>query len=966
MSTKYVYFFGAGKADGRADMKDLLGGKGANLAEMTNIGLPVPAGFTITTDVCTYYYAHDRQYPPELRSQVEAALRKTEEAMGAKFGDPRNPLLVSCRSGARVSMPGMMDTVLNIGLNEATLRGLIDKTGNERFAWDSYRRFVQMYGDVVLGLKPTSKTEIDPFEKILDEVKHARGVKLDTELTTADLKDLVGRFRRAVKERTGKDFPDDPMEQMWQAVGAVFGSWMNDRAIVYRRQYGIPHEWGTAANICSMVFGNMGDDSATGVAFTRDPATGEKVFYGEYLINAQGEDVVAGIRTPKKIAELQKDMPDVYRQLEDIRQKLERHYRDVQDIEFTVQKGKLWMLQTRNGKRTGFAAVRFAVDMVQEGLITWEEAMSASRVPPNDLDQLLQPIFDADAKRKAIAEGRLLAKGINAGPGAATGRIKFFADDAEAHVAKYGKPDAHGNRDPNGRVILVRRETSPEDIRGMKAADGILTAFGGASSHAALVSRQMGKVCVVGCSALQIDYEKGTVSVGKTVLHEDDFISIDGFTGEVSTGQVATKPSEVVQVLVDKTLKPEQSRVYQQYAQLMEQADRFRRLRVRTNADKPDQASEAIAFGAEGIGLCRTEHMFFDHIAEFRRMILSGDDRAKNEARKRLGLVSVFVTGDYKVTGEVERGKGEKSVEPLITDREKALLEMLRFQREDFEGIFRAMKGRPVTVRTLDPPLHEFLPDPSKEKSAQDYRKKVAEVARQLGVSPEAVEQHIEDLHEANPMLGFRGCRLGIVYPEITAMQCRALLEAACNVQKAGVEVHPEIMVPLVGFPSELRSQAQMVHEIAKHVFAEKGVTVEYLVGTMIELPRACVAADRIVRPGGARFFSFGTNDLTQTGLGMSRDDYGPFITRYLEGDLVPRDPFQTIDFEGVGRLMELGVERGRKEDPKLKIGICGEHGGDPDSVKFCHRIGLDYVSCSPRRVPIARLAAAQAALEKK
>jgi pyruvate,orthophosphate dikinase len=973
MSTKYVYFFGGGHADGRADMKELLGGKGANLAEMTNIGLPVPAGFTLTTEVCTYYYAHDRKYPPELKDQVNAALKKTEEVMGARFGDPKNPLLVSCRSGARVSMPGMMDTVLNIGLNEATLRGLIDKTGNERFAWDSYRRFVQMYGDVVLGLKPTSKTEIDPFEKILDDVKHARGVKQDTELTTADLKDLVQRFKRAVKERTGKDFPEDPQEQMWQAIGAVFGSWMNDRAIVYRRQYGFPHEWGTAANICSMVFGNMGDDCATGVAFTRDPATGEKVFYGEYLINAQGEDVVAGIRTPKKIAEMRKDMPDVYRQLEDIRQKLERHYRDVQDIEFTVQKGKLWMLQTRNGKRTGFAAVRFAVDMVEEGLISWEEAVSVSRIPPNDLDQLLQPIFDPAAKRKAIDEGRLLAKGINAGPGAATGRIKFFADDAEEYVAKHGKADAHGNRDVSGRVILVRRETSPEDIRGMKAADGILTAFGGASSHAALVSRQMGKVCIVGCGALQIDYEARTVSVGKTVLHEDDFISIDGFTGEVITGQVATRPSEVVQVLIDKTLKPEQSRVYQQYAKLMEQADRFRRQRVRTNADKPDQASEAMAFGAEGIGLCRTEHMFFDHIAEFRRMILSGDDRAKNEARKKLGLVSVFVSGDYDVRGEVERevekgGKKErqKTVEPLITDREKALQEMLRFQREDFEGLFKAMKGNPVTVRTLDPPLHEFLPDPSKEKSHDEYRKKVTEVARQLGLTREALEQHIEELHEANPMLGFRGCRLGIVYPEITAMQCRALLEAACNVKKAGQEVRPEIMVPLVGFPSELRSQGQMVHEIAKRVFAEKGVTVEYLVGTMIELPRACVAADRIVSQGGAQFFSFGTNDLTQTGLGMSRDDYGAFITRYLESDLIPRDPFQTIDFEGVGGLMRLGVQRGRAADPGLKIGICGEHGGDPDSVKFCDQIGLNYVSCSPRRVPIARLAAAQAALEAK
>src|SRR5712692_5537105 len=629
---KYVYFFGAGKAEGRADMKELLGGKGANLAEMTNIGLPVPAGFTITTEVCTYYYAHDHNYPPELKAEVDQALRKTEEVMGAKFGDPKNPLLVSCRSGARVSMPGMMDTVLNIGLNEATLRGLIDKTGNERFAWDSYRRFVQMYGDVVLGLKPQSKHEIDPFEHIMDELKQAKGVKLDTELTTDDLKELVRRFKKAVKERTGKVFPEDAYDQMWQAIGAVFGSWMNDRAIVYRRQYGFPHEWGTAANICSMVFGNMGDDSGTGVAFTRDPATGEKVFYGEYLINAQGEDVVAGIRTPKKIAELAKDMPSVYKQLDEIRGILEKHYRDVQDIEFTVQKGKLWMLQTRNGKRTGFAAVRFAVDMVEEGLIKKEEALSGGRIPPDDLNQLLQPIFDPDAKRKS----KVIAKGINAGPGAATGVIKFFADDAEAHVAKYGKPDAHGKRDPKGRVVLVRRETSPEDIRGMQAADGILTAFGGASSHAALVSRQMGKVCVVGCGALQIDYDKRTVTVGSTVLKEGDFINVDGFTGAGMAGQVATKPSEVIQVLIDKTLKPEQSRVYQQYAKLMTWADEARKLKVRTNADKPDQASQAIAFGAEGIGLCRTEHMFFDHIEPMREMILAGSAAERKQALAKL------------------------------------------------------------------------------------------------------------------------------------------------------------------------------------------------------------------------------------------------------------------------------------------------------------------------------------------
>jgi pyruvate,orthophosphate dikinase len=897
---QYVYFFGGKSADGNGKMKDLLGGKGANLAEMCLIGLPVPAGFTITTEVCNYYYANNKTYPPELKKQVEDAMRKTEEVMGAKFGDTKKPLLVSCRSGARVSMPGMMDTVLNIGLNEKTLQGLIESMGNERFAWDSYRRFVQMYGDVVLDLKPQSKTEIDPFEQIMEELKHERKLKLDTELTVKDLQELVKRFKMAVLAKKGKQFPDDPMEQMWGAVASVFGSWNNDRAIVYRRQYGYPHEWGTAANICSMVFGNMGDDSGTGVAFTRDPATGEKVFYGEYLINAQGEDVVAGIRTPKKIAELAKDMPVVYKQLDEIRGTLEKHYRDVQDIEFTIQKGKLWMLQTRNGKRTGFAGVRFAVDMVEEGLITKEEALSAGRIPPDDLNQLLQPIFDPTAKRQA----QVIAKGINAGPGAATGKIKFFAEDAEAYVHKHGKG-----------VILVRRETSPEDLRGMQAADGILTAFGGASSHAALVSRQMGKVCVVGCQDLQIDYNKRTVTTKSGVtLKEDDYISVDGFTGEVMKGQVATKPSEVVQVLISKTMKPTESRVYHQFAMLMSWADAVRKLKIRTNADLPDQAEQAIAFGAEGIGLCRTEHMFFDHIMDMRQMILAETPE----------------------------------------ERKKALAELLQFQRADFEGIFRAMKGHPVTIRTLDPPLHEFLPHDDKGQAA---------VAKELGVSKEKVAERVKALHEFNPMLGFRGCRLGIVYPEITEMQARAIFEAACNVKKSGIDVHPEIMIPLVGFLPELKIQARIVHATAELVFVEKGLKVDYQVGTMIELPRACVVADQIAKE--AEFFSFGTNDLTQTSLGMSRDDYGSFIRHYLESDIVPKDPFQTIDFDGIGGLMQLAVERGRKTRPDLKIGICGEHGGDPDSVKFCHKIGLNYVSCSPFRVPIARLAAAQAALGK-
>src|SRR5262245_45175103 len=898
---KYVYFFGGKTADGNGKMKELLGGKGANLAEMCLIGLPVPAGFTITTEVCNYYYANNKQYPKELKAEVEGALRKTEEVMGAKFGDSKKPLLVSCRSGARVSMPGMMDTVLNIGLNESTLKGLIDSTGNERFAWDSYRRFVQMYGDVVLDLKPQSKTEIDPFEHIMEQLKHERNVKLDTELTVKDLQELVKRFKAAVKAKKGKDFPEDPMEQMYGAIASVFGSWNNDRAIVYRRQYGYPHDWGTAANICSMVFGNMGDDSGTGVAFTRDPATGDNVFYGEYLINAQGEDVVAGIRTPKKIAELQKDMPPVYKQLDEVRKVLEKHYRDVQDIEFTIQKGKLWMLQTRNGKRTGFAAVRFAVDMVEEGLITKEEALSAGRIPPDDLNQLLQPIFDPAAKRTA----KVIARGINAGPGAASGKIKFFADDAETYVAHHGKG-----------VILVRRETSPEDLRGMQAADGILTAFGGASSHAALVSRQMGKVCVVGCQDLQIDYNARTVTTkGGITLKEDDDISVDGFTGEVMQGKVATKPSEVVQVLISKTMKPEQSKVYQQFAKLMEWADEARgSFKIRTNADKPDQAAQAIAFGAEGIGLCRTEHMFFDHIKEMREMILAS---SRNE-------------------------------------RSAALNKLLPFQRADFEGIFRAMKGYPVTIRTLDPPLHEFLPHDAK---GQD------EMAEDLGVSRHVIAERVKSLHEFNPMLGFRGCRLGVVFPEITAMQVRAILEAACNVHLSGMAVEPEIMIPLVGFVTELKQQLKVLSDVAEQVFREKQTRVKYLVGTMIELPRACIAADEIAKE--AQFFSFGTNDLTQTGLGMSRDDYGSFIRHYMENDLLPRDPFQTIDFDGIGKLMKIGVERGRTARNDLKIGICGEHGGEPDSVKFCYRIGLNYVSCSPFRVPIARLAAAQAALGK-
>ena len=900
MAQKYVYFFGGSAAEGNGKQKDLLGGKGANLAEMSLIGLPVPAGFTVTTEVCNYYYANGKTLPKELEAQIAEALAKTEKVMGAKFGDPKNPLLLSCRSGARVSMPGMMDTVLNIGLNEATLAGLIAATGNERFAWDCYRRFVQMYGDVVLDMKPQSKFDVDPFEEILEKLKHEKHKKEDNDLDVAELKELVKRFKKAVKDRTGKDFPEDPMEQVRGAMMAVFNSWNNDRAIVYRRQYGYPHDWGTAVNIQSMVFGNMGNDCGTGVAFTRDPATGENVFYGEYLINAQGEDVVAGIRTPKKIAEMEKDLPPSFKQLMEVRQTLENHYKNVQDIEFTIQKGKLWMLQTRNGKRTGFAAVKFAVDFHDEGKITKETAISGEWVPPDDLNQLLQPIFDPAAKKKV----KVIAKGINAGPGAASGKIMFFADDAEAYVNKNGKG-----------VILVRRETSPEDLRGMQAADGILTAFGGASSHAALVSRQMGKVCIVGCNALQIDYEKRTMTVGDKVFKEGDFISVDGFTGEVMEGQVATKASEVVQVLVNKTMKPEESQTYQLFDKMMKWADAVRTLKIRTNADQPDQAEQAVAFGAEGIGLCRTEHMFFNHIKEMREMILAETPET----------------------------------------RKAALAKLLPFQRADFAGLFKAMKGMPVTIRTLDPPLHEFLPHDEKGQ---------AEMAKELGVPVEKIKERVKGLHEFNPMLGFRGCRLGIVYPEITEMQARAIFEAACDVQKSGTPVEPEVMIPLVAFLPEFKAQAKIVRETAEKVFAEKGVKVKYLVGTMIELPRACIAAGDIAKE--AEFFSFGTNDLTQTGLGMSRDDYGSFIRHYAEADIVPKDPFQVIDFDGIGGLMQIGVERGRGSRKDLKIGICGEHGGEPDSVKFCHKIGLNYVSCSPFRVPIARLAAAQAALAKK
>ncbi len=898
---KYVYSFGGGRAEGKAEMKNLLGGKGANLAEMVKIGLPVPAGFTISTEVCTYYYDHKKTLPKSLDKEVRAAIKKVEKAMGAKFGDVKNPLLMSVRSGARASMPGMMDTILNLGINDAVAEGLVKKTGNPRFVYDSYRRFVQMYGDVVLGLKPVHKDEIDPFEVIIEEKKKEKGVHLDTDLSADDMKDLIVKFKKAVKEKTGHDFPQDPMKQLWGAAGAVFNSWNNDRAIAYRKMYDIPVAWGTAINIQSMVFGNMGEDSGTGVAFTRDAATGENVFYGEYLMNAQGEDVVAGTRTPLPISDLARQNPKIYKELDKIRLKLEKHYRDMNDIEFTIQQGKLYMLQCRTGKRTAFAAIKIAVDMVTEKLITDKEALE--RIDPEQLNQLLRPIFDLKEKDAAVKNGRLLAKGLNAGPGAATGRVVFNAPDAEEWKSRGEK------------IILVRIETSPEDIKGMDASEGILTARGGMTSHAALVARQMGKVCVAGCSELNIDYTLHTMVVKGKTIKEGDWISLDGTTGEVFEGKIPTKPSEVLQVLVDKTLDPKKAPIYQTYAKVMVWADKYRKLNIRTNADQPDQAINAVAFGAEGIGLCRTEHMFFGEgkIGPMREMIL-----AEN-----------------------------------VEDRKKALAKLLPLQREDFAGIFEAMNGRPVTIRTIDPPLHEFVPHEEKEQR---------ELAQAMGVSYEKVKRRVASLHEFNPMLGFRGCRLGIIYPEITEMQSRAIFEAAAQTQAKGIKVLPEVMIPLVGNVKELADQEKIVRRVAAEVMAEKKVKFPYLVGTMIEVPRGAVTADAIAKV--AEFFSFGTNDLTQTTMGMSRDDSSSFLVPYVAREIYGKDPFEVLDRDGVGELMKIAIEKGRKTRPTLKVGICGEHGGDPSSVEFCHQIGNNYVSCSPFRVPIAKLAAARAALK--
>jgi pyruvate,orthophosphate dikinase len=899
-TSKYVYLFGNKKADGNGSMKPLLGGKGANLAEMSRIGLPVPPGFTITTEVCTYYYDNKKTYPKVLDAQAKEGIAFIEKIMGTKFGDQSAmPLLVSVRSGARDSMPGMMDTILNLGLNDATVLALVKATKNERFAWDCYRRFIQMYGDVVMGVQKGKDEDHEPFEVVIHQLKHDRHHAdiEDTKMTVKDLQELVKRFKALIKERTGSEFPQDPWKQLWGATGAVFGSWMNDRAIVYRRKYGIPAEWGTAVNVQAMVYGNTGDKSGSGVAFTRDPATGEKVFYGEFLINAQGEDVVAGVRTPDPVARLKAVLPQAFGELEQVRKTLESHFKDVQDFEFTIQDGKLFMLQTRNGKRTGLAAVRFAIEMEAEKLIDWKTAIK--RVPADQLDQVLAPVFE----RKAMKAAKCIAKGLPAGPGAACGKMYLNADRADAAAAKGEK------------VLLVRNETSPEDLRGMIASEGILTAKGGVSSHAALVARQMGKVCVCGAAALQIDYTARTMTVDGVTYKEGDFLSINGTAGDVYAGQLPTAASEIVQVLVEKTLAAKDSQTYQNFQKLMDWCAKATKLQVRTNADTPEQTANAVAFGAVGIGLCRTEHMFFEG--------------------NRIDAMREMILADTK------------------EDRKAALAKILPYQRDDFAGMFKELKGLPATIRFLDPPLHEFLPN---EDAAQQ------DLAAKMGVPVAKIKQRVKELHEFNPMLGFRGCRLGIVYPEISEMQSRAVFEAAALVQKAGIKVKPEVMIPLVGFKKELDLQVEVVHRVAKEVMAEKKVKLDYLVGTMIEVPRGALTADEIAQT--AEFFSFGTNDLTQTCLGMSRDDSGSFLGPYQEQEIIKKNPFATIDQAGVGQLIKIAAERGNKTRPGIKLGICGEHGGDPESVKFCHRAGLTYVSCSPFRVPVARLAAAQAALE--
>ena len=906
MSEKRIFTFGNGQAEGKADMRNLLGGKGANLAEMNLIGVPVPPGFTITTDTCNEYFEKGKEAVVALlKDDVQKSVHHIETLMNSKFGDAENPLLVSVRSGARASMPGMMDTILNLGLNDTVVAGLAKKTGNERFAYDSYRRFVQMYGDVVLGMKPVNKEDIDPFEAIIQKVKAIRGITLDNELTVDELKQLVTLFKEAIKSQTGKDFPNDPMEQLWGAICAVFDSWMNERAILYRKMEGIPAEWGTAVTVMAMVFGNMGDTSATGVGFSRDAATGENVFNGEYLVNAQGEDVVAGIRTPQQITKegsrrwakqqcieedvrvakypsMEEAMPEIYAQLNALQDKLEKHYHDMQDMEFTVQEGKLWFLQTRNGKRTGTAMVKIAMDLLAEGEI--DERTALERCEPNKLDELLHPVFD----KQALAQAKVLTRGLPASPGAACGQIVFFADDAkEWHEGGH-------------QVVMVRIETSPEDLAGMSAAEGILTARGGMTSHAAVVARGMGKCCVSGAGAINVDYKTRTVEIDGVVLKEGDYISINGSTGEVYFGQVKTKPAEVSG----------------DFAKLMDLCNKYTKLVVRTNADTPHDAEVARKFGAVGIGLCRTEHMFFeaDKIKAMREMILS----------------------------ETQEG------------RKKALAKLLPFQQKDFYGILKAMDGYPVNIRLLDPPLHEFVPHDLAGQQA---------MAEEMGVSVQKIQQRVNSLSEANPMLGHRGCRLGNTYPEITEMQTRAILGAAVQLKKEGFDPHPEIMVPLIGIVNEFDLQEKVIRETAKKLFEQEGVEIPFKVGTMIEIPRAALTADYIAKK--AEYFSFGTNDLTQMTFGYSRDDIASFLPVYLEKKILNVDPFQVLDQNGVGQLVKMAVEKGRSTRPDLKCGICGEHGGEPSSVKFCHRVGLNYVSCSPFRVPIARLAAAQAAVEE-
>src|SRR5436190_5168845 len=899
-ASRFVYFFGDGRADGDGRMKPLLGGKGANLAEMTRIGLPVPPGFTITTEVCTWYYAHKRTYPPSLQAEVEKGIANMERIMGTKFGDTEKmPLLVAVRSGARDSMPGMMDTILNLGLNDETVKAVVRATNNERFAWDCYRRFIQMYGDVVMGVQKREGEDHDPFESVIEHYKDAKYSQYDiddSKLAASDYQELVVRFKKLVKGRTGQTFPNDPWDQLRGAAGAVFGSWMNDRAIVYRRKYNIPEEWGTAVNVQAMVYGNTGANSGSGVAFTRNPANGVNEFYGEFLIDAQGEDVVAGVRTPQPVIELKKLMPKCYAELLKVRSILEKHFRDVQDVEFTIQDGKLFMLQTRNGKRTAAAALKFSMDMFKEKLIDWKTVIL--RNPADQLDQLLAPIFDANEIKKAKA----IATGLPAGPGAASGKIYLNADRAAAAAEKGEK------------VLLVRNETSPEDLRGMIAAERILTARGGVSSHAALVARQMGKVCICGASALQIDYGKKTVSVQDQTFKEGDFLSIDGTAGTVYAGQLATAPSEIITGMLHGDKAAQKTEKFKSFDQLMKWCSQATRLAVRCNADNPEQTENALAFGAAGSGLTRTEHMFFegDRIDAMREMILADN----------------------------------------VDDRKKALAKLIPYQRADFAGIFTALRGYPATIRFLDPPLHEFLPQTKEQQK---------ELADKLGVAVETIQSRVHQLHEFNPMLGFRGCRLGIGYPEISAMQARAVFEAAAIVQKEGIKVRPEIMIPLVGFKRELDLQLEVVHKAARDVQAERKVKLTYMVGTMIEVPRGALTADEIAQ--SAEFFSSGTNDLTQTGLGMSRDDSGSFLPHYAELEIVKKNPFATIDATGVGQLVEIAVAKGRAARPKLKLGICGEHGGDPASIHFFEKVGLDYVSCSPYRVPVARLAAAQAAL---